>query len=75
MAAQGLIDSVRSAMTAFRQLSDSVVFIGQSQGSRAVLFASLVAQQYAPLLGSREPLPQELLWQARERVSYEQNYL
>ena len=45
-----LIDSVRSAMTAFRQLSNSVVFIGQSQGSRAVLFASLVAQQYAPTL-------------------------
>jgi hypothetical protein len=43
-----LIDSVRSAMTAFRELSDSTVFIGQSQGSRAVLFASLVIQQYAP---------------------------
>ena len=43
-----LIDSARSAIAAFPELSDSVILIGQSQGSRAVLSASLLARQYAP---------------------------
>lgn len=46
--AYSLIDSARSAITAFPELSDSVILIGQSQGSRAVLSASLFAHQYAP---------------------------
>jgi hypothetical protein len=42
-----LIDSARSAIAAFPELSDTAILIGQSQGSRAVLSASLFAHHYA----------------------------
>lgn len=46
--AYSVLDSARSAIRAFRELSDSVVIIGQSQGARAGLSASLLAPHYAP---------------------------
>jgi len=46
--AYSVIDSARSAIAAFPELSDTVILIGQSQGSRAVLAASLLAHRYAP---------------------------
>jgi len=48
MEANGGIDSVQAARRAFRQLSDTVVLVGQSQGARAVLSASSLAPTYAP---------------------------
>ena len=48
MEAYGVIDSVRAARRAFRELSDTVVLVGQSQGARAVLSASSLAETYAP---------------------------
>ena len=51
--AYSLIDSARSATSAFRELSKSVVIIGQSQGAHAGLSAALLAPQYAPKFGFR----------------------
>jgi pimeloyl-ACP methyl ester carboxylesterase len=48
MEAYGVIDSVRAARAAFRDLSNQVVLVGQSQGARAVLSASALAPTYAP---------------------------
>jgi pimeloyl-ACP methyl ester carboxylesterase len=48
MEAHGVIDSVRAARRAFRDLSNQVVLVGQSQGARAVLSASALAPTYAP---------------------------
>jgi pimeloyl-ACP methyl ester carboxylesterase len=42
-----LLDSVRSAQHAFRQLSNSVVIVGQSQGAHAAISAALLARDYA----------------------------
>jgi hypothetical protein len=47
MEAYGVIDSVRAARHAFRDLSSQVVLVGQSQGARAVLSASALAPAYA----------------------------
>ena len=46
--AYGVLDSVRAALKAFPELSNSVVVIGQSQGAHAALSASLLATAYAP---------------------------
>jgi pimeloyl-ACP methyl ester carboxylesterase len=46
--AYGVIDSVRATRRAFRDLSNLVVLVGQSQGARAVLSASALAPSYAP---------------------------
>lgn len=48
MEAYGVIDSVRAARLAFRELSDAIILVGQSQGARAVLSASSIAPTYAP---------------------------
>ncbi|HYI92282.1 MAG TPA: lipase family protein [Bryobacteraceae bacterium] len=48
MEAYGMIDSVRAARGGFRDLSNRVVLVGQSQGARAVLSASALAPTYAP---------------------------
>ncbi len=48
MEAYGVIDGVRAARRAFRDLSNQVVLVGQSQGARAVLSASALAPTYAP---------------------------
>jgi pimeloyl-ACP methyl ester carboxylesterase len=46
--AYSVLDSAQSAILAFPELSNSVVIIGQSQGGRAALSASLLANEYAP---------------------------
>ncbi|MCU1330032.1 MAG: hypothetical protein JWN34_5402 [Bryobacterales bacterium] len=46
--AYGVLDSARSAIAEFRQLSNSVIIVGQSQGARAGVSAALLAHQYAP---------------------------
>lgn len=43
-----VLDSVGSALGAFRELSNSVVIVGTSQGAHAALSASLLASKYAP---------------------------
>jgi len=48
--AYSVLDSVRAALTAFHELSNSVVIVGQSQGAHAALSASLLAGTYAPVL-------------------------
>ncbi len=45
-----VLDSVRSALTAFPELANSVVIVGQSQGSHAALSAAGLATAYAPTL-------------------------
>jgi pimeloyl-ACP methyl ester carboxylesterase len=46
--AYSVLDSVRAALTAFPELSNSVVIVGQSQGAHAALSASLLTNEYAP---------------------------
>ena len=46
--AYSVIDSVRAALKAFPELSNSVVIVGQSQGAHGALSASLLAAEYAP---------------------------
>jgi acetyl esterase/lipase len=46
--AYSVLDSVRSAQSAFPELSNSVVIVGQSQGAHAALSASLLTHEYAP---------------------------
>ena len=53
--AYGVLDSVRAALKAFPELSNSVVIIGQSQGAHAALSASLLATAYAPAVHLKEP--------------------
>jgi pimeloyl-ACP methyl ester carboxylesterase len=48
--AWSVLDGVRSALKAFPQLANSVVFVGQSQGAHAALSAALLAKEYAPSL-------------------------
>lgn len=48
MEAYEVIDGVRAARRAFRDLSNQVVLVRQSQGARAVLSASALAPTYAP---------------------------
>jgi Secretory lipase len=45
--AYSVLDSVRAAIGAFPELSNSVVIIGQSQGAHAAISASLLAPAYA----------------------------
>jgi hypothetical protein len=45
-----VLDSVRSALTAFPELANAVVIVGQSQGSHAALSAAGLATTYAPTL-------------------------
>ena len=45
-----VLDSVRSALTAFPELANAVVIVGQSQGSHAALSAAGLASTYAPTL-------------------------
>ena len=45
-----VLDSVRSALTAFPELENAVVIVGQSQGSHAALSAAGLAMTYAPTL-------------------------
>jgi acetyl esterase/lipase len=45
-----VLDSVRAAQSAYQQLANSVVIVGQSQGAHAALSASLLAGKYAPEL-------------------------
>ena len=49
--AYSLLDSVRSARGEFRQLSNSVVIVGQSQGAHAALSAAFFIRAYAPEVG------------------------
>jgi pimeloyl-ACP methyl ester carboxylesterase len=51
--AYSVLDSIRSALGAFRELSNSVVIVGQSQGAHAALSASLLANRYARGLNLR----------------------
>jgi hypothetical protein len=51
--AWSVLDSVRSALAAFPDLENSVVIIGQSQGSHAALAAAGLATGYAPTLKIR----------------------
>lgn len=46
--AYSVLDSVRAAVGAFPELSNSVVIVGQSQGGHAAMSASLLADEYAP---------------------------
>jgi len=46
--AYSVLDSVRAALGAFPELSNSVVIVGQSQGGHAAVSASLLANEYAP---------------------------
>ena len=46
--AYSVLDSVRTAIGAFPELSNSVVIVGQSQGAHAAISASLLATSYAP---------------------------
>ena len=46
--AYSVLDSVRSALGAFGELSNNVVIVGASQGAHAGLSASLLAKSYAP---------------------------
>jgi hypothetical protein len=48
-----VLDSVRSALTAFPELANAVVIVGQSQGSHAALSATGLATAYAPTLKIR----------------------
>jgi ribonuclease BN (tRNA processing enzyme) len=48
-----VLDSVRSALTAFPELANSIVIVGQSQGSHAALSAAGLASAYAPALRIR----------------------
>jgi hypothetical protein len=48
-----VLDSVRSALTAFPDLANAVVIVGQSQGSHAALSATGLAKAYAPTLRIR----------------------
>ena len=48
-----VLDSVRSALTAFPELANAVVIVGQSQGSHAALSAAGLATAYAPTLKIR----------------------
>jgi pimeloyl-ACP methyl ester carboxylesterase len=45
--AYSVLDSVRAALGAFPELSNSVVIVGQSQGGHAAVSASLLANEYA----------------------------
>jgi hypothetical protein len=45
-----VLDSVRSALTAFPELANAVVIVGQSQGAHAALSATGLATAYAPTL-------------------------
>ena len=45
-----VLDAVRSALSAFPQLANSVVIVGQSQGAQAAISAALSAKDYAPEL-------------------------
>jgi pimeloyl-ACP methyl ester carboxylesterase len=51
--AYSVLDSIRSALGAFNELSKSVVIVGWSQGAHAAISASLLASQYAPDLRLR----------------------
>ena len=42
------LDSARAALSAFPELSNSVVIVGQSQGAHAALSAGMLAGKYAP---------------------------
>jgi Secretory lipase len=46
--AYSVLDSIRAALHAFPELSNSVVIVGQSQGAHAAISASLLATAYAP---------------------------
>ena len=48
-----VLDSVRSALTAFPELANAVVIVGQSQGAHAALSAAGLATAYAPTLKIR----------------------
>jgi len=48
-----VLDSVRSALTAFPELANSIVIVGQSQGAHAALSAAGLAPAYAPTLRIR----------------------
>jgi len=48
-----VLDSVRSALTAFPELANAVVIVGQSQGAHAALSAAGLASTYAPTLKIR----------------------
>ena len=48
-----VLDSVRSALTAFPELANAVVIVGQSQGAHAALAATGLAKAYAPTLRIR----------------------
>jgi hypothetical protein len=45
--AYSVLDSIRAAVKAFPELSNSVVIVGQSQGAHAAVSASLLSSQYA----------------------------
>jgi acetyl esterase/lipase len=46
--AYSVLDSVRAALKAFPELSNSLVIVGQSQGAHAAVSASLLSSEYAP---------------------------
>jgi pimeloyl-ACP methyl ester carboxylesterase len=46
--AYSVLDSIRGALQAFPELSNSVVIVGQSQGAHAAVSASLLTNEYAP---------------------------
>jgi pimeloyl-ACP methyl ester carboxylesterase len=48
-----VLDSVRSALSAFTDMANSVVIVGQSQGAHAALSAAALAPAYAPKLEIR----------------------
>ena len=48
-----VLDSVRAARTAFTDLANSVVIVGQSQGAHAALSAAALAMTYAPTVRIR----------------------
>jgi hypothetical protein len=48
-----VLDSVRSALSAFTDLANAVVIVGQSQGAHAALSAAGLAADYAPNLRIR----------------------
>jgi hypothetical protein len=68
-----VLDSVRSALTAFPELANAVVIVGQSQGSHAALSAAGLAKTYAPTLRIRGTVATGVAggpqWRASRRTS------
>ena len=68
-----VLDSVRSALTAFPELANAVVIVGQSQGSHAALSAAGLATTYAPTLRIRGTVATGVAggpqWRASRRTS------